>query len=185
LGQPSLTPSKSPAETAELVGAMLREATAGTLSVLLARAMTKRESRLEMTVLGAQANNPLKFFPDAESALAQMLTNAMSGYMPPVKSIGSAFEDLKAHELAVIAGMRAALDGVLARFNPALIEARMEPAGVMDKMLVASRKARMWDKMVELYDDILREADDDFQHLFGEKFSAAYEDQIGRLHQNK
>ncbi len=185
LGLPKLTPARSPAETAELVGAMLREATAGTMAVLLARAMTKRESRLEMTVLGAQANNPLKFFPDAESALSQMLTNAMSGYMPPVKSIGCAFEDLKAHELAVIAGMRAALDGVLARFNPALIEARMEPAGMMDKMLVVNRKARMWDKMVELYDDILREADDDFQHLFGEKFSAAYEDQIGRLHQNK
>ena len=185
LGLPNVTPSKPPAETAELIGAMLREATAGTMAVLLARAMTKRESRLEMTVLGAQANNPLKFFPDAESALSQMLTNAMSGYMPPVKSIGSAFEDLKAHELAVIAGMRAALDGVLARFNPALIEARMEPAGVMDKMLTTTRKAKMWDKMVELYDDILREADDDFQHLFGEKFSAAYEDQIGRLHQNK
>jgi len=149
--------------------------------VLMARAMTKRESRLEMTVLGAQANNPLKFFPDAESALSQMLTNALSGYMPPVKSIGSAFEDLKAHELAVIAGMRAALDGVLARFNPALIEAK-EPEGVMDKMMATTRKARLWDRMVALHEDILREADDDFQHLFGEKFSAAYEDQIGRLH---
>ena len=181
LGLSGLRTTRSPAETAELVGAMLREATSGTMAVLMARAMTKRESRLEMTVLGAQANNPLKFFPDAESALSQMLTNAMSGYMPPVKSIGSAFEDLKAHELAVIAGMRAALDGVLARFNPALIEAR-EPEGVMDKMMATTRKARMWERMVELYDDILREADDDFQHLFGEKFSAAYEDQIGRLH---
>ncbi|WP_200953942.1 type VI secretion system-associated FHA domain protein TagH [Massilia sp. Root351] len=181
LGLSGLRTTKSPAETAELVGAMLREATSGTMAVLMARAMTKRESRLEMTVLGAQANNPLKFFPDAESALSQMLTNAMSGYMPPVKSIGSAFEDLKAHELAVIAGMRAALDGVLARFNPALIEAK-EPEGVMDKMMATTRKARMWERMVALYDDILREADDDFQHLFGEKFSAAYEDQIGRLH---
>ena len=181
LGLTGLRTTKSPVETAELVGAMLREATSGTMAVLTARAMTKRESRLEMTVLGAQANNPLKFFPDAESALSQMLTNALSGYMPPVKSIGSAFEDLKAHELAVIAGMRAALDGVLARFNPALIEAK-EPEGVMDKMMATTRKARMWERMVELYDDILREADDDFQHLFGEKFSAAYEDQIGRLH---
>ncbi|NRR31418.1 type VI secretion system-associated FHA domain protein TagH [Oxalobacteraceae bacterium] len=183
LGLPDVVPTRSPTETAELAGAMLREATSGTMAVLLARAMTKRESRLEMTVLGAQANNPLKFFPDAESALAQMLTNAMSGYMPPVKSFGSAFEDLKAHELAVIAGMRAALAGVLARFDPAQIEAKMEPAGVMDKMLATNRKARMWDRMVALYDDILRESDDDFQHLFGERFSAAYEDQIGRLHQ--
>jgi len=183
LGLPKLVPTRPPLETAELAGAMLREAVAGTMAVLLARAMTKRESRLEMTVLGAQANNPLKFFPDAESALSQMLTNAMQGYMPPVKSIGSAFDDLKAHELAVIAGMRAALAGVLARFNPALIEARIEGGGVMDKMLSANRKARMWDAMVELYDDIQREAQDDFQHLFGEKFSAAYEEQIGRLHQ--
>lgn len=183
LGLPNLVPTKPPQETAELVGAMLREAVAGTMAVLLARAMTKRESRLEMTVLGAQANNPLKFFPDAESALSQMLTNAMSGYMPPVKSIGSAFEDLKAHELAVIAGMRAALAGVLDRFNPAQIEASIEGGGVIDKMLSANRKARMWDAMVALYDDIQREAQDDFQHLFGDKFSAAYEDQIGRLHQ--
>ena len=57
--------------------------------------------------------------------------------------------------------------------------------GMMDKVLTANRKARMWDKMVELYDDIAREAEDDFQHLFGEKFSAAYEDQIGRLHQGQ
>jgi type VI secretion system protein len=183
MGLSALQLNRGSVETAELAGAMLREAVSGTMAVLMARAMTKRESRLDMTVLGAQANNPLKFFPDAESALAQMLTNAMSGYMPPVKAIGSAYEDLKAHELAVIAGMRAALKGVMARFDPAQIEAR-EPEGVMDKMMTAARKARMWDNMKALYEDIVREADDDFQHLFGEKFSAAYEDQIGRLHRN-
>ncbi|MRV71533.1 type VI secretion system-associated FHA domain protein TagH [Duganella sp. FT92W] len=183
MGLSALQLNRSPVETAELAGAMLREAVSGTMAVLMARAMTKRESRLDMTVLGAQANNPLKFFPDAESALAQMLTNAMSGYMPPVKAIGSAYDDLKAHELAVIAGMRAALKGVMVRFDPAQIEAQ-EPEGVMDKMMTTARKARMWDSMCALYDDIVREADDDFQHLFGEKFSAAYEDQIGRLHRN-
>ncbi|TFW31983.1 type VI secretion system-associated FHA domain protein TagH [Massilia horti] len=183
LGVPDLELDRPPAQTAELVGAMLREATAGTMAVLLARAMTKRESRLELTVLGAQANNPLKFFPDAESALAQMLTNAMAGYMAPSKAYASAFDDLKAHEMAVIAGMRAALAGVLARFDPALVERGMEPEGVMDKMLSSSRKAKLWDRMVELYGEIVREAEDDFQRLFGERFSAAYEDQIARLNQ--
>jgi FHA domain-containing protein/type VI secretion system protein len=87
--------------------------------------------------------------------------------------------------MAVIAGMRAALAGVLARFNPALIEHAMEPQGVMDKMLTASRKAKMWDRMVELYDEIAREADDDFQRLFGDRFSSAYADQIERLQQDQ
>jgi FHA domain-containing protein/type VI secretion system protein len=182
LGLPDLKPARPPAETAQLVGAMLREATAGTMAVLLARAMTKRESRLEMTVMGAQANNPLKFFPDAESALGQMLTKGLAGYMPPLAAFGSAFDDLKAHEMAVIAGMRAALAGVLARFDPAVIEQQVEPAGVMDRMIGTGRKARMWDRMVELYEEIGREAEDDFQRLFGERFSAAYQDQIGRLH---
>jgi FHA domain-containing protein/type VI secretion system protein len=185
LGVPDITPSRPPAETAELVGAMLREAMSGAMAVLLARAMTKRETRLEVTVLGAQANNPLKFFPDAEMALTQMLTGSVGGYMPPLRAVASAFDDLKSHELAVIAGMRAALAGVLARFDPARIEAAMEPGGVMDKMMGASRKARMWDRMVEQYGAIAREADDDFQRLFGDKFAAAYEEQIARLqHKN-
>lgn len=185
LGVPDITPSRPPAETAELVGAMLREAMSGTMAVLMARALTKRETRLEVTVLGAQANNPLKFFPDAEMALTQMLTGSVGGYMPPLRAVASAFDDLKSHELAVIAGMRAALAGVLARFDPARIEAAMEPGGVMDKMMGASRKSRMWDRMVEQYGAITREADDDFQRLFGDKFAAAYEEQIARLqHKN-
>jgi FHA domain-containing protein/type VI secretion system protein len=39
----------------------------------------------------------------------------------------------------------------------------------------------MWDRLVELYGEIAREADDDLQRLFGEKFSEAYEEQVSRL----
>lgn len=180
LGLPDLRTGRSAEEMAELVGAMLREAVEGTMHVLVARAMTKRESRIDMTVMASQANNPLKFFPDAQSALKQMLTNELAGYMTPVKAIGVAFDDIKAHELAVIAGMRAALTGVLQRFNPAEIEKQQEES-VMDTMLAANRKAKMWDRLVELYGDVEREAEDDFQRLFGEKFSTAYEDQVNRL----
>jgi FHA domain-containing protein/type VI secretion system protein len=52
----------------------------------------------------------------------------------------------------------------------------------MDKMMASSRKAKMWDRLVLLYADISREADDDFQRLFGESFANAYEEQIERLH---
>jgi FHA domain-containing protein/type VI secretion system protein len=43
----------------------------------------------------------------------------------------------------------------------------------------------MWDRLVELYGEIAREADDDLQRLFGEKFSEAYEEQVARLRQAK
>jgi type VI secretion system FHA domain protein len=170
---------------AELAGAMLREATAGTMSVLMARAMTKRESRLEMTMIAAQANNPLKFFPDADSALMQMMNASMPGYMAPVRAYGNAFDDLKAHELAIMAGTRAALTGILQRFDPAAIEQRLQVPTVMDKMMAANRKAKMWDRLVELYQQMALEADEDFQRLFGETFGAAYEEQIQRLQQGR
>lgn len=185
LGLPDLKINRPPLEVAESIGAMLREATAGTMGVLMARTMTKRESRLEMTMIASKSNNPLKFFPDAESALTQMLSNSMAGYMAPARSFGNAFDDLKAHEFAVLAGMRAALTGVLQRFDPAEIEGRLKVPTVMDKMLAVNRKAKMWDGLVELYEKISREADDDFQRLFGEQFAVAYEEQIQRLRQEK
>jgi type VI secretion system FHA domain protein len=181
LGLEELNTRRSAEEIAELAGAMLREATAGTMGVLMGRAMTKRESRLDMTMISSQANNPLKFFPDAHSALTQMVNGAMPGYMPPPRAFASAFDDLKAHELAIMAGMRAALAGVLKRFDPAAIEARLQVPSVMDKMLTSNRKAKLWDRMVELYAEMAVEADGDFHRLFGEAFGAAYEEQIERL----
>jgi len=181
LGLPDLKLQRPPVEIAETVGAMLREATAGTIDVLMARAATKKESRIEMTMLSVRANNPLKFFPNAHGALTQMLTSNLPGYMPPVEAMAGAFDDLRAHELAVIAGMRAALSAVLERFDPARIEARLAEPTVMDKMLSSGRKAKMWDRLVELYGEIVREADDDLQRLYGEKFSEAYEEQVARL----
>ncbi len=183
LGLSELNTKRSAEEIAELAGVMLREATAGTMGVLMGRAMTKRESRLDMTMISAAANNPLKFFPDADSALTQMINGTMPGYMQPARAFANAFDDLKAHELAIMAGMRAALEGVLARFDPAAIEARLQVPTVMDKMLAANRKAKMWDRMVELYTQMASEADSDFHRLFGEAFGKAYEEQIARLRQ--
>jgi type VI secretion system FHA domain protein len=185
LGLPNLQLQRPATEVAEMVGALLREATTGTMDVLMARAMTKKESRIDMTMLMVRANNPLKFFPNADGALTQMLTGAMAGYMTPQDAMAGAFDDLRAHELAVIAGMRAALGAVLHRFDPSQIEARLAVPTVMDKMLSSNRKAKMWDRLVELYGEIAREADDDLQRLFGEKFSAAYEEQVARLRQAK
>ena len=185
LGLPDLQLKRPAAETAEIVGAMLREATAGTIDVLMARALTKKESRIDMTMLSVRANNPLKFFPNAEGALTQMLTGAMPGYMEPVEAMAGAFDDLRAHELAVIAGMRAALGAVLQRFDPAAIEARLSVPTVLDKVLSSSRKAKLWDRLVELYGEIAREADDDLQRLYGENFSEAYEEQVARLRRTR
>lgn len=181
LGLPQLRSSRDPEALARLAGEMLRSATGGTMEVLMARALTKRESNIDMTMIAPRSNNPLKFFPDPDSALTQMLGSETRGYLPPVQAIAGAFDDLKAHELAVIAGMRAALGAVVQRFDPARIEQRLAEPGKLDRLMPSARKARMWERLVELYGELARDADEDLQRLFGEKFSLAYEEQVERL----
>ena len=181
LGLPQLRTSHAPQDLARLAGELLRGLTAGTMDVLVARALTKRESHIDLTMIAPRANNPLKFFPDAGSALTQMLGAGMPGYLAPQAAVQGAFDDLKAHELAVIAGMRAALGAVVQRFDPARIEQRLSEPGRFDRLLPTGRKARMWDRLVDLYGELARDADEDLQRLFGEKFSSAYAQQVERL----
>ena len=185
LGLPQLATARAPEELAREVGRMLRAAVGGTIDVLMARTLTKRESRIDMTMIAPRANNPLKFFPDADSALTQMLGARLPGYLAPLDALAGAFDDLQAHELAVIAGMRAALAAVAQRFDPARIEQKLAAPGRLERLMPAKRKARLWERLVEAHAELARDADEDLQRLFGEKFSKAYEEQVERLRRER
>jgi len=173
----SLTP-----ELMQLVGELLREATQGTLDLLAARAALKREMRTGATMIAASDNNPLKFSPDADAALAHLLNPPMRGFMPPAAALDDAYTDLRAHQVGVVAGMRAALDGVFERFEPRRIEARLSGRSMLDGLLPGiNRRARCWDLFTEMYGQLSREATEDFQTLFGRAFVTAYEAQIDEL----
>jgi FHA domain-containing protein/type VI secretion system protein len=70
---------------------------------------------------------------------------------------------------------------VVQRFDPARVEQRRTTHGALDKWMPARRKARLWDRLVERYEDLARDADEDLQRLFGELFSKAYEEQVARM----
>lgn len=167
-------------ELARLIGAMLREATQGAMTALRSRSTAKHETRIAMTMIESRDNNPLKFFPDAGSALAQMLGRPSAGYLAPEEALRGAFRDLQAHELAVLAGMRAALAHALADIAPGRIEQKLPPAGRLEAVL-SNRHARLWNQFVATWEDTLRHAGDDFQQVFGEPFSRAYQAQLDAL----
>jgi FHA domain-containing protein len=167
----------------QLIGGLLRESIAGTLQLLLARALTKREVRAEATLIVATENNPLKFSPTVEAALAHLLVSHGPGFMPPVTAVRDAYNDLRSHQFGIMAGMRAALGSVLARFNPDELEKRLTEKRGLSALLPSSRKAKLWELYEQLYSDISREAEDDFQALFGREFLKAYEAQIQKLEQ--
>lgn len=181
LGFPLQLPEGITPERMEQIGRVLRESVSGTMALLTARALTKREIRAEVTMIVSKENNPLKFAPDVEFALVQLLAPQGRGFMEPIKAMRDAYDDLRSHQFGFMAGMRAALSGVLERFKPEQLEGRITGRGFLDNVLPGSRKARLWDLYEQHYADISREAEDDFQNLFGRAFLQAYEEQIDRL----
>ncbi|MEY4750586.1 MAG: type secretion system-associated domain protein TagH [Pseudomonadota bacterium] len=185
LGSPGLQVDRLTPAMMLLVGQFLREATRGTIALLADRAAIKRGMRADVTVIVARENNPLKFSATAEVALRHMLGPPEPGYMPTVPAVRAAFDDLRAHQLGVMAGMKAALEGVLQRFDPVVLEGKLTRKSGLGNLLPGSRKARLWELFQELYGQISTEAEDDFNELFGREFLRAYESQLEGLAQQR
>jgi type VI secretion system protein len=109
--------------------------------------------------------------------LVALLTKHGKGYLPPVDAIREALDDIKAHQVAVLAGMQVALTSLLARFDPNALEARIGQEKGIGTLLTA-KKSRYWDEFTRLYENIAVEAEDDFQRVFGREFGRAYEEQV-------
>ncbi len=178
-------PAKLTPELMERVGAMLHTATHGTLQLLLSRQEFKRTVHSEVTMISAEANNPLKFSPNAEVALAHMLGPRVRGFMEAEDAMNNAYADLRAHQFGVMVGMRAALSHVLGLFTPEKLEKRLTEKSRFDEIFSASRKAKLWDQFCKLYAGIATEAEDDFHTLFGKAFAAAYDEQMARFQSEK
>lgn len=181
LGMPGLPVTELTPDFMRLVGQLLHESARGTVDLLVARAALKREVRAEATMIVAKENNPLKFSPTAEVALGHLLGPAVRGFIEPHRAMRDAFDDLRAHQLAFLAGMRAALEGLLQRFDPNALESRLTQKSVLSSLLPAARKAQLWSVFQQEYQQIAGELSDDFHQVFGREFLRAYEAQLDAL----
>jgi type VI secretion system protein len=166
------------ANTFYLIGQLLSRSLQGAIQVLGARSKIKSELGLEVTIVHGRGNNPLKFSPSAQESLVKMLDPKGKAYMPPNEAIDEAFSDIGAHEMAVMAGMRSALQDVLKRFNPEYLEQRLQKKSPISIKIPIRKQAMLWDLFHDLYDEIEKEAQDDFNRLFGRAFTKAYNDQL-------
>ena len=158
------------------LGQLFRQTIEGLREILLARGQIKRDiGAAEITQLRPTENNPLKFSVTTEEALTRLLLPQGPAFLPLPQALAEALTDIKHHELAMFAGMQAALGHLLQRFNPQQLEARIG-SSLLNSLLPGSRKARYWDLFTTLYEDIVHEAQDDFRELFGQKFARAYDE---------
>lgn len=174
---PELTPAFM-----ETVGKLFASMTAGTIRLIHARSATKHEMRANVTIIATAGNNPLKFAPDAQSAISQLLGHRFPGFMEPLRAIEDAFDDLSAHQVGLLAGARSAMYDVVGRFSPDRLQKRLGEETLLQTLVPAMRKAKLWELYENGFTEIAGEAREEFEALFENAFARAYEQEIERIY---
>ena len=175
----------SPMQTDRMLrdcGAILRAAIEGIMMLMLTRAEMRKEfGAEERTLVATRDNNPLRMMSDAREAMDFLFDpgERTDGFLEPVQAVGDACQDLRAHEIALMAGMRAAVLSALRRFDPAALEGAFEKSA--KGFSLASRKAKLWEAFVAQQEKLSRDAQEDFNKTFGRDFMGAYQEQLRRL----
>lgn len=164
-------------------GAILRATVEGIMLLLVSRGEARKELQAEdRTMVGAGNNNPLKLMSDPHEAMAYLFdpSERTDGFLDPVQAVGDACEDLRAHEQALAAGMRAAVIGILRRLNPHALEVAFEKSTTAGLPL-PGRKGRLWDLFVAHHEKLAHDAQEDINKVLGREFMTAYQSQLRRM----
>jgi type VI secretion system FHA domain protein len=166
-----------PAEM-EHVGRLLRAATEGMLGLLRTRAIAESSLHGDGTRVVTRENNPLKFVPDIVQAMALLLeTDGRRGFLDPVEAVRDAHDELQVHQLAMLAGMRAAVFDLISQLGPEATEATRGTTRGLSQRLPALRDAALWRRHRQGHARLLENLDDVLDSTFGREFLRAYDAQ--------
>lgn len=153
-------------------GQLLRELVDGLMLVLRARAEMRSQWRVTHTVIQVKDNNPLKIMPTGDQALTSLLGGGPTGYLDAQPAVRGGYSDLINHQMAMTAGIQAALSDALRQFDPELLESQVKDS------LLGQKKGKCWDEYSKNYRQL---ADDAVENIFGDRFAEVYEQQMRKL----
>ena len=168
-----------------MLGKMLAESVQGCMDLLSARAAAKQEVRVSVTLINAEANNPLKFLPTGSSVLAQIFGPRMPGFQDGPTAIADAFQDLRSHEVAMMAGTQAAVRGLFDRFDPHYLEEQLQSQGRAKPLFSSQRDARLWDLYRSRYEWLKDEIKNQSPTSWGAEFLSAYQAEVAHNSDSK
>jgi type VI secretion system FHA domain protein len=168
-------------EFARSFGQIFRVVVSGVMDVLRARQQIKDEFRMRMTQFRAADNNPLKFSANVDDALHNLLVKRNAAYLEPVEAFEDAFDDLRDHQMAMLAGMRVAFEAMLGEFNPDGLQKEFDRQLKRSSLLGVTARMKYWDLYRERQEAMIKDPEATFRRLFGEEFAKAYEEQLKRL----
>jgi type VI secretion system protein ImpI len=175
---PPMAAAMGPGPLPDDVDQIFRVVVDGVMDVLRARAEIKNTFRLPVTIIQRSENNPLKFAPNPEEALLKIMAPSNGAFMSGTAAFEDAFDDIRCHQMAMLAGVRAAFESLLVHFNPDRFE---QEADGSSKRSAFAGKGKYWDKYRENFEGLSRDPDECFRRLFGDEFARAYEEQLSRL----
>ncbi len=175
--KPSDLGDATPASVVDAAGRLLRQTADGLIRLLDARARIRHQFGVgaQVTTFQRAGNNPLKWTRSPEAALKQLVGTPDPGFLAGPMAVQGAFEDLQAHEVAMIAAMQEALGATVERFSPEAIRARVTAKG---GLLPGSREAALWRAFEGEYKALAHESEAAYLDLFAKNFRKAYERNI-------
>jgi type VI secretion system protein ImpI len=160
---------------ARLAGRQLRELAFGVVQLLAARSEAKGAMRAERTEIAAEANNPLKYSATRAEAARAVLEPRGPGYLAPEPAVAEALDDIKGHEMALLASIQDAVGALLQSFEPERFEQHLEDTKLLSRIFAGSRDARCWQEYKGQYAKLATEAERRFLGRIGDQFAQAYE----------
>lgn len=162
--------------TAQDIGETLRALTEELSGLLQARAVARRSVRsAQVTMIGREDNNPLKFMPTPDQALAVMFGPPRPGFQRGPAAVRAGFADIKTHQYATHAALQPALAQLLDDLSPQAIEKRLDGVRL-------NRKSRAWETYVERWEakTHAHAHDNGMLDVFLAHFAEAYDRESGR-----
>jgi len=175
---PDIAETTGPHALPANVDEIFRVVVDGVMDVLRARAEIKNTFRLPVTIIQRSENNPLKFAPNPEEALQKIMVPSGGAFMSGTAAFEDAFDDIRCHQMAMLAGVRAAFESLLVHFSPDRFE---QEADGGSKRSAFAGKGKYWERYREHFEGLNKDPDDCFRRLFGDEFARAYEEQLSRL----
>ncbi|HYC56974.1 MAG TPA: type VI secretion system-associated FHA domain protein TagH [Candidatus Binatia bacterium] len=166
---------------AEEIGQSFRIAMIGLMELLRARSEVKRQFKMDDSVMQARGNNPLKVEVTIGEVFADFFTRRNPRNLPAPEAVASAIDDLKWHQLAVMAGTRSALFEVLRSFDPQVLEQTFNDEAKGRGRSWSGGGPKYWDQYVEMYERIRTDTESFFNREFGDVFVEEYEHQVREL----
>jgi type VI secretion system FHA domain protein len=178
-------PANVSPETATMLGQIFMVVVQGTLDALRARDEVKSTFRLAVTRVRSADNNPLTFAVDAADAMNALLSRRNAAFLPPLEAFQRAFDDIRNHQMAMLAGMRAGFEHLMSRFDPEQLQESFDKQAKHRGLLSSMSKPKYWDQYAAYFGELKGDRDDAFRRLFGEEFALAYEKQVDLIKRSR